>query len=200
MVAALALLLVMAMDWYSSTVGERAREVEKLSEPSGGTVADDTQRENQQRPREQAQGEEKNAWQAPGLIDKLILIGLLGTIVLAVAGAWLRAAGRRFEPPSTPATATAVVATVTGLLVAYRIIQEPGLRRDHHRPGRRAAGAGRAGRDRPGLARVDAPRGRRNGLAGRARRRARAGAEAIVRRDASNPAWSAPRSSPSRGR
>ncbi len=46
---------------------------------------------------------------------------------LAVAGAWLRAAGRRFEPPSSPATATAVVATVTGLLVAYRIIQEPGF-------------------------------------------------------------------------
>ena len=127
MVAALALLLVMAVDWYSSTVGERAREVEKLSEPTGGTVADDTQRENQQRAREQAQGEEKNAWQASGLIDKLILLGLLGTIVLAVAGAWLRAAGRRFEPPATPATATAVLAAVTGLLVAYRIIQEPGL-------------------------------------------------------------------------
>ena len=54
-------------------------------------------------------------------------MGLLGTIVLAVAGAWLRAAGRRFEPPATPATATAVLAAVTGLLVAYRIIQEPGL-------------------------------------------------------------------------
>ncbi len=127
MVAALVLLLVMAMDWYSSTVGERAREIEKLSEPTGGVVADDAQRENQQSAREQAQGEEKNAWQAPGLIDKLILIGLLGTIVLAIASAWLRAAGRRFEPPSTPATATAVVATVTGLLVAYRVIQEPGF-------------------------------------------------------------------------
>ena len=30
-------------------------------------------------------------------MDRLIVIGLLGTIVLAVAGAWLRAAGRRFE-------------------------------------------------------------------------------------------------------
>jgi len=127
MLAALALLLVMALDWYSSTVGERAREIEKLSEPTGGAVADDTQRENQEAAAEQAQGEEKNAWQATGLIDRLILIGLLGTVVLALAGAWLRAAGRRFEPPSSPATATAVVATVTGLLVAYRIIQEPGF-------------------------------------------------------------------------
>ena len=127
MAAALALLLVMAMDWYSSTVGERAREIEKLSEPTGGTVADDTQRENQEAAAEQAQSQEKNAWQVSGLIDRLILIGLLGTVVLAVAGAWLRAAGRRFEPPSSPATATAVVATVTGLLVAYRIIQEPGF-------------------------------------------------------------------------
>ena len=66
MVAALVLLFVMAMDWYSSTVGERAREIEKLSEPTGGTVADDAQRENQQSAREKAQGEEKNAWQAPG--------------------------------------------------------------------------------------------------------------------------------------
>ncbi len=127
MVAALLLLFVMALDWYSSTVGERAREIEKLSEPTGGIVADDAQRENQDAAREQAQGEEKNAWQAPAVIDKLILIGLLGTIVLAVAGAWLRAAGRRYEPPSTPATATAVLATVTGLLVAYRVIQEPGF-------------------------------------------------------------------------
>jgi len=127
MIAALVLLFVMAMDWYSSTVGERAREVEKLSEPTGGSVADQTQRENQESAREAAQAEEKTAWQAPGLIDKLILVGLLGTIVLAVAGAWLRAAGRRFEPPSTPSTATAVVATMTGLLVAYRIIQEPGF-------------------------------------------------------------------------
>lgn len=127
MVAALVLLLVMAMDWYSSTVGERAREVEKLSEPSGGSVADQTQRENQQSASEAAEGQEKTVWQVTGLVDRLILIGLLGTVVLAVAGAWLRAAGRRFEPPSTPSTATAVVATVTGLLVAYRIIQEPGF-------------------------------------------------------------------------
>lgn len=127
MVAALALLFVMALDWYSTTLGERAREVEKLSEPSGGSVADDTQRENKESAAEAAQAEEKTAWQASGLIDRLILIGLLGTVVLAVGGAWLRAAGRRFEPPSTPATATAVVATVTGLLVAYRIIQEPGF-------------------------------------------------------------------------
>lgn len=127
MVAALALLLVMALDWYSTTLGERAREIERLSEPTGGAVADDTQRENQEAAAEQARGQERNAWQADGLIDRLILIGLLGTVALAVGGAWLRAAGRRFEPPSTPATATAVVAAVTGLLVAYRIIQEPGF-------------------------------------------------------------------------
>ena len=127
MVAALVLLLVMAMDWYSSTVGERAREVEKLSEPSGGSVGSQAQRETQESAAEAAQAQEKNAWQATGLIDRLILIGLLGTVVLAVAAAWLRAAGRRFEPPSSPSTAAAVVATVTGLLVAYRIIQEPGF-------------------------------------------------------------------------
>jgi hypothetical protein len=127
MVAALVLLFVMALDWYSSAVGQRAREIEKLSEPRGGATAAEAERETQEAAAEAAQAEEKNAWQVTGAIDRLILIGLLGTVILAVAGAWLRAAGRRYGPPASPATATAVVAAVTGLLVMYRILQEPGF-------------------------------------------------------------------------
>jgi hypothetical protein len=128
MVAALALLLVMALDWYSTGVGDRAREIEKLSQPGGqGIQGDQAARENAEAARFEAQSQEKNAWQVDGAIDRLILIFLLGTIIAAVAAAWLRAAGRRFEPPATPTTAAAVLATISGLLVAYRILQEPGF-------------------------------------------------------------------------
>lgn len=127
MAAALLLLLVMATDWYSNAVGDKAREIEKLSQPSGGIAADETQRDNRDAARFQAQSQEKNAWQASGAIDRIIVVGLLGTVILAIAAAWFRAAGRRFEPPATPSTAAAVTATVTALLVAYRIVQEPGF-------------------------------------------------------------------------
>lgn len=127
MVAALVLLFVMAMDWYSTKVGDRAREVEKLSRPNTGGQGGEAQRQQQEDARFAAQAEEKNAWQLSGAIDRLILIGLLGTVVLAIAAAWLRAAGKRFEPPGTPSTAAAVAAALTGLLVAYRLLQEPGV-------------------------------------------------------------------------
>ncbi len=127
MVAALVLLFVMAMDWYSTAVGERAREVEKLSQPNTGGPGDDAQRLQRDTASEEAEMQEKNAWRAPGAIDRVILIGLLGTVILAVAAAWLRAAGRRLEPPLTPSSLAAILATLTGLLVAYRLLQQPGL-------------------------------------------------------------------------
>ncbi len=127
MAAALLLLFVMATDWYSSAVGDKAREIQKLSQPSGGTVANDALRDNRDAAKFVAQSEEKNAWQVSGLIDRIILIGMLATMLLAIAAAWFRAAGRRFKPPATPSTAAAVTATVTALLVVYRIIQEPGF-------------------------------------------------------------------------
>ena len=52
---------------------------------------------------------------------------LLATVVLALAAAYLRAAGKRFDPPVTPSALAALSAVVAGLLVAYRILQEPGF-------------------------------------------------------------------------
>ena len=43
-----------------------------------------------------------------------------------VAAAFFRAAGRRFEPPWTPSALVALGAVICAVLVAYRIIQEPG--------------------------------------------------------------------------
>ncbi len=126
MIAALALLFVMALDWYGTNLGDDARRTEKLSEPQGA-LGGEVERNQQEDARLIAEREEQNAWQVEGAIDRLILIGLLATIVLAVGAAYLRAAGRRFDPPFTPSTLAAVSATATALLVTYRIIQEPGF-------------------------------------------------------------------------
>ena len=126
MVAALALLLLMALDWYGTTTGDEARRAEKLAQPQGAE-AGEIDRRVQEEARFKAEDEEKNAWQVDGVIDRVILIGLLATILLALAAGWLRAAGRRFEPPFTPTGLAAISATVTAVLIAYRIVQEPGF-------------------------------------------------------------------------
>jgi hypothetical protein len=126
MVAALVLLLVMATDWYSTTLGNDARQIQKISTPQKGLAAGEAEDLRRSDAKFLAQSQEKNAWRASGGIDRVILVALLATIILAIAAAWLRAAGRRFEPPGTPSTAAAALAVVTGALVVYRIIQEPG--------------------------------------------------------------------------
>ena len=126
MVAALALLLLMALDWYGTTTGDEARRTEKLAQPQGAE-AGEVERRVQEDARFIAEDEEKNAWQVTGVIDRVILIGLLATVLLALAAGWLRAAARRFEPPLTPTGLAAISATVTALLIAYRIVQEPGF-------------------------------------------------------------------------
>lgn len=125
-VAAVALLFVMALDWYSTATGERARFRQEQAQPEGA-LAGEPARVQQEEAEIVAEGEERNAWQETGAIDRLILLGLLATFALAIANAYIRAAGKRFEPPLTPSTLTAVAATVTALLVAYRTIQEPGF-------------------------------------------------------------------------
>ena len=123
MVAALALLLVMAADWYSTARGDEARNVEENTQGNFSGQAGQDVRDANEAAREVAEGEERNAWQADGAIDRLILVALLATIVLALAAAFLRAAGTRFEPPLTPSALAAIAAGVAALLVAYRILQ-----------------------------------------------------------------------------
>lgn len=124
--AALALLLVMAMDWYSTKAGEEARRIEGISEPQGA-LGGEVEREVRQRASESAEGQEQNAWQADAAIDRVILLFLLAAAGLAIAAAALRGTGRRFEPPLTPSALAAVAALVAALLVGYRMVQQPGL-------------------------------------------------------------------------
>lgn len=122
--AALVLLFVMAMDWYSTASGEEARRIEAISDPSSG-AGGEIERELQEDARLIAEGEETNAWQASAAIDRLILIGLLATIALVIAAAFLRASTKRFDPPLTPSALAGLAAVVTALLVAFRAIQGP---------------------------------------------------------------------------
>ena len=123
-VAALALLFVMAMDWYSTTIGEEARRIEELSQPEGA-LGGEVERRTQEDARFAAEGEERNAWQADALIDDLILVLLLATAALVFLVVLRRLAGRDPRPGLTVAGALAAV--VAALLVAYRMWNEPGL-------------------------------------------------------------------------
>ena len=116
--AALALLFVTAVDWYSTVRGEAAREFEQ-SAPTRGEDA-----QLQADAAAAAESQERNAWQVDGGIDRLILVGLLGTTALAVYSAFTRASGRS---GAGPIAATGLAAGVTALLVLYRILQEPGF-------------------------------------------------------------------------
>jgi len=123
-VAALALLLVMAMDWYSTDAGEQARDAQHSITPRGPVTAE-ASKAVQESAESAAAKAEKNAWQADPFPDRLILFALLATIALALAAAWLRAAGRRFEPPWTPSALATGVGLGAALLLAARILQKP---------------------------------------------------------------------------
>jgi hypothetical protein len=127
MIVALALLLVMAADWYSTALGDEARQVEQNTKGNFAGEAGQDVRDANKTAKNIAEGQERNAWQADALIDRIILLSLLATVALALGAGFLRAAGRRFEPPFTPSALAAFAAGVSALLVTYRIIQEPGL-------------------------------------------------------------------------
>ena len=123
MIAALALLLVMEMDWYTTKPGEVARDAASKVQPQVNveTVPSETQKLNTF-----AETQEKTAWQADGLIDRVILIALLGAALSAIVAAWLKAAGKSIGPPS-PSALASVFGLVASVLIVYRILQPPGL-------------------------------------------------------------------------
>jgi hypothetical protein len=124
-VAALVLLLVMAMTWYGSHQADLAHQVSGNTSVSGADagVAGRAIRSDADAI---IARDEKNAWQESRTLDRIILVMLLLTIALALFTAAHRAAGRRAEPPWTPSAVTALSAAVTALLVAYRIVNQPG--------------------------------------------------------------------------
>jgi hypothetical protein len=127
LVGALALLFVMAMDWYSTEQGDEARRIESITDSPSGAEAGEIDRTLNEKAREVAEDQEKNAWQADALIDRIILGLMLAAIVLAVLTAITRAAGAKPAKGLGPGGLAALCATGAAVAVAYRIIQEPGL-------------------------------------------------------------------------
>jgi hypothetical protein len=119
--AALALLFATAADWYSTEGGRQAREFEQgaPAQGEGAELADDAAAA--------AEGQERNAWQADGAIDRVILVALLGTAALTILAVLRRAAGRRSEGGIGLTAWAGTAAALTALLVLYRVIQEPGF-------------------------------------------------------------------------
>jgi hypothetical protein len=124
LVAALALLLVMSVDWYTTKVGEQARSDEQAILKGSERLSGHPSAKEQERAF--AENQEKNAWQATGTIDRVILIALVGTAGLAIVAAFLRAADRKVGPPS-PIALASLLGLVAAALIAYRILQPPGL-------------------------------------------------------------------------
>jgi len=124
--SALALLFAMAADWYSTVQGEEARRIERISEDSDALNRRSVEPSLPERAAERAEGLERNAWEPASAVDAVLLVVLLAVVGFAVVLAFTRAAGRRFEPPLTPSATLAVAAALAGLLVAYRIVQQPG--------------------------------------------------------------------------
>jgi ElaB/YqjD/DUF883 family membrane-anchored ribosome-binding protein len=123
-VAALALLLVMSLDWYSTQAGVDARKDAQSIQPRGAT-AGEVARALDRSANEAADKAEKNAWQADAFADRLVLFALLATAALAIASAFLRAADAHFRQPWTPAAITTGVGLFAVLLLAARIVQKP---------------------------------------------------------------------------
>jgi hypothetical protein len=126
MVAALALLFAMAADQYSTHEGDEARRIERATEPEGGEGGQ-ISRGVDERARVVAEGAEKNAWQLNAPIDRMILGSLLLTILFALCAGFMRAAGRRFKTSFTPSAIAALLALLSGMLIAYRLIAQPGV-------------------------------------------------------------------------
>ena len=124
-VAALALLLVMSLDWYSTEIGEQARRDAEQADTSGAESGQPGRQIKEDAEIIRSR-HEKTAWQAGAFADRLILFTLLAAIVLALGAAWLRAAGKRFEPPWTPSAIATGVGMAGLILLAARIVQKPG--------------------------------------------------------------------------
>jgi hypothetical protein len=124
-VAALVLLLVMAMDWYGSQEADLAHQIGDSAQTSGPGSGEAGRAVKADADRIIAR-DEKNAWQEDDTLGRVILALLLLSVFLPLFAAAHRAAGRRSEPPWTPNAFAALVAAFTALLVAYRIVNEPG--------------------------------------------------------------------------
>src|SRR5689334_22621222 len=104
LVAAFALLLVLPMTWYTTKAGEALRQESRDFVPQ---IENDLTPTPSQQASQAAATQEKNAYRANAAVDRIALIALLAAATFAIAAAFLRAAGKRFESPWTPSALAA---------------------------------------------------------------------------------------------
>lgn len=121
-VAALVLLAVMAMDWYTTEEGEEARRLESITSPPAPGTQGEIDREVLESSSILAEENEANAWQPSEALDWIVLVLALATVALALAAAALRASGRRPGARVATSTLAAWVAALTALFVVVRIL------------------------------------------------------------------------------
>ena len=124
-IAALALLLFTAVDWYSTVQGNEARQIQHDVSPQGA-LGGEVSRDIEQQASQTAQADEHNIWQEHGAVDRLELIVLLGAAFAAATAAVLRVAGKRYDTWLTPSAIAALLAAAGALLVLYRLGNQPG--------------------------------------------------------------------------
>lgn len=121
-VAALLLLAVMALDWYTTEEGEEARRTEQITgEPAPG-IQGEVDREVLESSSILAELNEANAWEASDLLDRIVLVLALITVALTLGAAVARASGRRPRTSVAISALAAGGAALTALLVVARII------------------------------------------------------------------------------
>ncbi len=124
LVAALALILLLAADWYTTEAGAEARRIERLQQtaraesPTAESLSLDVERQASAA----AEEAESNGWQADRPVDRVILVLVLAAIGLTIAGSFLIAADR----PERLTAVAAPVALLGALLLLYRMLDPPG--------------------------------------------------------------------------
>lgn len=121
-VAALVLLAVMAMDWYTTEEGEEARRLESITSPPAPGTQGEIDREVLESSSILAEENEANAWQPSEALDWIVLVLALATVALALAAAAMRASGRRPRARVATSTLAAWAAALTALFVVVRIL------------------------------------------------------------------------------
>jgi flagellar biosynthesis protein FliQ len=122
--AALALLIIMATDWYGTVFADALRRDEGLVSTGGQRSGEIGRRLAEDIPAAAELGE-RNAWQAYAGLDLPVLLLLLAAVVSALVAAALFAAARVYEPAAS--TVPTVVGVLAILAVSYRLIDEPGF-------------------------------------------------------------------------
>jgi hypothetical protein len=120
LLAAFALLFIMAGDWYTTSLGQEARDIverQGTTQPGEG-LFDEGAVEDARIEAEQA---ERNAWQISSVADLVVLLALLATIGLTLAAAALQAAGRQF--PDIARSPRALAASAVLLTLVLLVLQ-----------------------------------------------------------------------------